>query len=178
MEDLNLSEILDGADFPPSHGWPPKVWVAVACDRVGDIGAVTCVQRTTYQSFFSMTTVFAREKGRWIEAFENGDQWPLDPTAPRPASGRAFALLTGTSGAAIGSSSARVAFVAGVVARAVARLHLSSAIEDHEVAIDDGTGAFVALSLQPDDAATFHLVALGPDGAELDRIEYQDPWSA
>jgi hypothetical protein len=79
-------------EFPSS--WPPKQWAAIARDRVGDIGTVMCVQRSSRDGFFAMTTVFVRRRGRWLEEFANGDIWALKPTDPRPHDGKPIAALT------------------------------------------------------------------------------------
>jgi hypothetical protein len=157
--------------------WPAKRWVPIARDRVGDIGAVTCVQRSSRDRFFSMTTVYVRRGAGWTSEFENGDTWPEPPTSPRPTSGRPIAMLTSVSGAAVGSPRTDVAFVAGVATTAVAGLRVTSSVDEHDVHVEEETGAFVALTLHPPERTTFRLAALDQEGREIDRIDYQDPWS-
>ena len=173
----DFAALLDDGAFNLPSDWPPKEWVPVARDRVGDIGAVTCLQRVTAHSFFSMTTVYTRQDDRWIDAFENGEQWPEAPTSARPGAGRPFALLTGTSGAAVGTEPTNVAFTAGVVTSQVRRLRVISRRDEHDVCIDNRTGIFVALSLHWPDSTMFRLAAFDGNGEELDHIDYRDPWS-
>lgn len=178
MNDPHFAAVLEDGELELPSEWAIKEWVPVARDRVGSIGAVTCLQRAAAQSFFSMTTVYVRDGGRWIDAFENGEEWPESPTLPRPSTGRPFALVTGTSGAAVGADPTHVAFTAGVVTREVTRLRVISAIDDHDVTVEERTGIFVALSIHPPESTSFRLVAFGGNGDELAHVEYQDPWSS
>ena len=176
MTDRRNSDLLDDGRFPEAPSWQVKEWVPVVSDRAGDFGAVTWIQRVTAQTFFSMTSVYVREDGRWSEVFENGDEWPIDPREPRPAD-TGFALLTNVSGAGAGEGAAQFAFVAGVVSAAVAAVRVASDLETHDLAVDARTGTFVALSLQPEGSASFELLALDARGDVLDRLDYADPWS-
>lgn len=124
-----------------------------------------------------MTTVYVRRVAGWSAEFENGDLWPEPPTSPRPDEGRPIAMLTSVSGAAVGPAPTSVAFIAGVATTAVAGLHVTSVIDEHDVHVDERTGAFVALTLHPPGLTRFRLVALDESARETDRIDYQDPWS-
>jgi hypothetical protein len=179
MNDPDVGALLDDdAPLELPATWRRKEWVPIARERIGEVGAITRLQRVTTDTFFAMTTVYAKRDGRWIDVFENGDQWPLPPTAPRPDSGRPIAMLTGTSGAGLGSAEVMAALTAGVATTAVARMRVSSAVDAHDVRVDERTGAFVALSLHRPEAVRFQLVALDRDGREVDRIDYEDPWSS
>ena len=146
-------------------------------EHVGDVGAVTCLQRSSAHGFFAVTTVYVRRGADWVAGFDNGHEWPEPPTMPRPSEARPIAMLTGVSGAAVGPVPTSVAFTAGVVTTAVARLRAVSAVDEHDVNVDEGTGAFVAVTLHPPEATSFRLVALDAGGREIDRIDYRDPWS-
>jgi hypothetical protein len=176
MTEGHNSDLLDDGRFPEAPSWQVKEWVPVVSDRAGDFGAVTCIQRVTAQTFFSMTSVYLHEGGRWSEVFENGHEWPIDPREPRPAN-NGFVLLTNVSGAGAGEDLARFAFVAGVVSADVATVRVASVLDGHELAVNARTGTFVALSLQPQDSASFELVALDARGDVVDRVDYADPWS-
>jgi hypothetical protein len=149
----------------------------VARDRVGDIGAVTRIQRSNTRHFFAITTVYVKRDGQWVEEFDNGEVWPEPPTAPRPEGGRPIAMLTGTSGAAVGPARTNIAFTAGVATTAVARLRVRSTIDEHEVHVDERTGIFAALTVHTPHATRYRIVALDPTAREVERIDYQDPWS-
>jgi hypothetical protein len=124
-----------------------------------------------------MTTVYVRRESGWFEEFANGDLWPVHPDAPRPHDGDPIHSLTGISGVAVGPAPISVAFVAGVAATGVAKVHAMSPADEHDVHVDEGTGAFVALTIHAPDATVFRLTALDPNGNELDRLDYHDPWS-
>ncbi len=175
---MNLGDLLDlPALAPPPAEWPRKQWAPVARDRVGDIGAVLRLQRSSQRGFYSDTLVFVRRADRWAEEWGNGDLWPQPPDEPRPGDGRPIAMLTGTSGSAVGDPRTHIAFTAGVVTTDVARLRVTSAIEEHELHVDERTGSFVALTVHEPDATMFRIAAFGPSGQEIDCIEYRDPWS-
>jgi hypothetical protein len=178
MHEVNLGYLLDD-DVPlqPPTRWPLKRWAPIARDRIGDIGAVTRLQRANAQGFFGETTIYVRRGADWAAEFDNGDLWPQSPDRPRPSKGRPITMLTGTSGAAVGPVPTNVAFVAGVATTAVASLRVASAIEEHDVRVDERTGVFVALTLHAPNATTFRLVALDGRAHEIDRIDYRDPWS-
>lgn len=177
MNDANLGYLLDD-DTPlqPPATWPLKRWAVIGRDRIGDIGAVTCLQRANAQGFFAETTVYVKRGADWAAEVDNGDLWPQPPDIPRPSDGRPITMLTGTSGAAVGPMPTHVAFVAGVATTAAASLRVASAVEEHDVHVDERTGAFVALTLHAQNATTFRLVALDRRAHEIDRIEYRDPW--
>jgi hypothetical protein len=86
-------------------------------------------------------------------------------------------MLTAVSGVAVGHVPTHIAFTAGVTSTSVANLHVASAVDEHDVYVDQRSGAFVALTLHPPEATRFRLVALDVNAREIDRIEYQDPWS-
>lgn len=170
-------DILDSQAAPePPSLWPVKRWAAVARDRVGDIGAVTCVQRSNAKGFFAMTSVYVRRDSRWQEEFSNGDLWPLNPTDPRPDSGSPIASLTGVTGAAVGEALVPVAFLAGVVTTAVTELWARSPAGEHRIEISERLGAFVALTIQPEGTPQFRLAALDRAGRELDLVEFSPSW--
>jgi hypothetical protein len=178
MSDANLGHLLDDdAPLQLPTSWPLRRWAPIARDRIGDIGAVTRLQRANAKGFFADTTVYVRRDAGWEAEFENGHQWPASPTSPRPDAGRPIAMLTHVSGAAVGPTLTNVAFTAGVATTAVAGLRVTSAIEEHDVHVDQRTGAFVVLTLHPPDATKFRLTALDDSAHEIDRIDYQDPWS-
>jgi hypothetical protein len=170
VADADFPEVLDGGAPQPPADWPAKQWFPIARDRVDDVGAVLCLQRVTATSFFGLTTIYERTDGNWVETFANGDQWFEPPTSPRPAAGRPFAMLTSTSGAG------GAAFIAGVVTTAVAQLRVRSELDEHDVDVNEPTGAFVALSIQQPGAPAFTLSALDASGARLDSIEYAAPF--
>jgi hypothetical protein len=52
MSDASFGYFLDD-DLPlqlPTR-WPLKLWAPVARDRIGDIGAITCLQRSSAKGF-------------------------------------------------------------------------------------------------------------------------------
>ena len=160
-------DLLDAPSLAsPPRGWPRKAWAPVARDRVGDIGAVLRLQRSSERGFYSDTSVLVRRGGRWIEEWANGDQWPQPPDEPRPSDGSPIVMMTGTSGCSVGGGATHIAFTAGVVTTDAARVRVASAIV---------TGAFVALTVHGPDATTFRIAVLGPDGSEIDSMEYRDP---
>lgn len=178
MNEMNLGYLLDeDAPLRLPTTWPLKRWAAIARDRIGDIGAITRLQRANARGFFAETTVYVKRGANWAAEFDNGDLWPQPPDIPRPSEGRPIAMLTGTSGAAVGPAPTNVAFIAGVATTAVASLRVASAIEEHDVDVDERAGAFVALTLHAPNATTFCLVALDASAHEIDRIDYRDPWS-
>jgi hypothetical protein len=178
VSDANLGYLLDGqASLQLPTTWPLKRWAPMARDRIGEIGAITCLQRSSATGFFAMTTIYVRRNVDWEPEFENGDLWPQPPILARPTERRPIGMLTGVSGAAVGPVPTHVAFTAGVTTTSVANLRAASAIDEHDVRVDERTGAFVALTLHASDATTFHLVAFDDNGREIDRIDYQDPWS-
>jgi hypothetical protein len=69
------------------------------------------------------------------------------------------------------------AFTAGVVTTEVARLHVRSAVEGHDIEIEERIGAFVALTVHGREEITFRLIAYDADGREIDSVDYRDPWS-
>ena len=178
MHEINLGYLLD-EDAPPQPPitWPLKRWAAVARDRIGDIGAVTRLQRANAHGFYADTTIYIKRGADWIEEFGNGHRWPQPPDAPRPSEGRPIWMMTNITGTSIDGGPRNVAFVAGVATTAVTRLRVESAIEEHDVHVEARTGAFVVLTLHGPDATTFRLVALDASGREIDRIDYRDPWS-
>jgi hypothetical protein len=178
MTDADAGRVLDSAAPPqPPSSWPLKRWAPIARDRVGDIGAVTNLQRSNAHGFFAMTTVYVRRESGWFEEFANGDVWPVQPDAPRPHGGTPIFWLTGVSGVAVGPAPTSVAFVAGVAAIGVEKVRATSPADEHDVHVDEGSGAFVALTIHTPDATVFRLSALDRSGRELDHIDYQDPWS-
>jgi hypothetical protein len=176
MIDADAGRVLDSPTAPqvPSS-WPLKRWAPIARDRVGDTGVVTNLQRSNAHGFFAMTTVYVRRESGWFEEFANGDLWPVQPDAPRPHDGDPIHSLTGVSGVAVGPAPTSVAFVAGVAATGVAKVRATSPADEHDVNVDEGTGAFVALTIHTPDATVFRLGALDRNGRELDYVEYQDP---
>jgi hypothetical protein len=178
VSDANLGYLLDDeASLQVPTTWPPKHWAPIARDRIGEIGAITCLQRSSATGFFAMTTIYVRRNEDWEPEFENGDLWPQPPTTARPKGGPPIAMLTGVSGAAVGPVPTHVAFIAGVTTTPVANLRAASAIDEHDVRVDERTGAFVALTLHAPEATTFRLVTFDDTGREIDRVDYQDPWS-
>jgi hypothetical protein len=178
MTNADANRVLDSAAAPqlPSS-WPLKRWAAIARDRVGDIGVVTNLQRSNAHGFFAMTTVYVRREFGWFEEFANGDLWPVQADAPRPHEGDPILSLTGLSGVAVGPAPTSVAFVAGVAATGVANVRATSPADEHDVHVDEGTGAFVALTIHTPEATVFRLSALDRNGKELDHVDYRDPWS-
>jgi hypothetical protein len=176
VTDEQATEILEAthARFPLPQEWERRAWVPVARDRVGDHGAITSLQRSGEARFYSMTAVYARGAGGWALEFENGDHWPLPPTAPRPADGSPLAHVTGFSSVRDGETGRGLGFVAGVCTAAVAVLRARSAVEQHDVLVDPRTGAFVALTVHDEDVR-FTLSALDSSGARIDRLVYDDP---
>ena len=69
------------------------------------------------------------------------------------------------------------AFTAGVVTTEVARLHVRSAVEEHDIEIEERIGAFVALTVHGPEEIAFRLTAYDAAGREIGRVGYRDPWS-
>lgn len=164
---------LAGARLRPPDPWPAKRWLPVARDRVGELTAITCLQRSGRDRFFSMTSIYTRHAGGWEELVANGHEWPLAPTSPRPSGGRPIAMLGGGGRSGVGDGSATATFVAGVLASEVRALRASSAHESHLVEIDEPSGIFVALTVHDQDPA-YQLIALAADGREIDRYVYAE----
>lgn len=59
----------------------------------------------------------------------------------------------------------------------MAVIRATSTTDEHDVDVDEGSGAFVALTVHLPDATEFRLTALDRDAHELDHIDYRDPWS-
>lgn len=165
--------VLAGAPLRLPESWPAKRWFPVARDRVGDLAAVTCLQQSGRDRFFSMTSLYTRRGGGWEEVVANGHEWPLAPTSPRPSGGRPIAMLGGGGRSGAGDGSTTVTFVAGVLSSEGRALRVSSARESHLVGIDDDSGIFVALTVHDEDPA-YRLIALAANGRELDRYEYAE----
>lgn len=146
--------------------WEPKLWLPIAVDRVGDVGAVAWLQRTS-GGFFGMTAVYVRSGSRWSSVFDNGEQWPQ-----LPADGeQPIAFMTSTTAFGL-ENGLRAAFVAGAVSADVERLAVAVADETRTLE-PEVAGAFVALTLHAGRIG-FRVEAVTRDGRR-DAVEYAEP---
>lgn len=144
-----------------------------ARDRAGTVAVLATIRPSGRggDRWFWSFDVYEQRDGAWRETGDgNGDQWPLDPDAPRPAT-PGFELTTGVTG--FGSDGTGVAMIGGVVGSPVVALEMATERDRHPVPVDPATGSFIALALAADTAAyAFTLTALDEAGAAIDRIDY------
>lgn len=174
-EPLTAAAALDAPAVPRGApiGRPHVRETVFARDRAGALAVLATTRPSGrgggkwYWSF----GVYEQRDGSWWDAYDgNGDQWPLDPDAPRPDT-PGFELTTGVTGS--GDDERTVAVIGGVVGTPVATLEMATEVDRHRVPVDPVTGSFTALAL-PADVGTFAftLTALDEDGAVIDRIDY------
>lgn len=167
---ITATAALDAPTLPrgAAIGRPHVQETVFARDRVGTVAVLATIRPSGRGRWWWSFEVYERHDGTWEPEQGNGDQWPLDPDAPRPAT-HGFELATSVSGFDVGGRG--VAVIGGVVGSQIAVLELETERDRHRVPVDPATGSFTAMGLTDDDYA-FTLRALDDDGETIDRIEH------
>jgi hypothetical protein len=167
-----VADVFDPPKVAYGETWDQEDDFLVARDRCGPRAAIAVVSAEQPAGRWWECMVYVRAGDEWAVDAQEGDLWPLDPAAPRPEAA-GFAHLTAPLPYRRRDRAGACVLRGGVAGAGVATVEVVTMAERHQVEVDAGSGAFVALAQlgdgDDDDDATVELVARTAGGTIVER---------